>query len=66
LELGKNRRRAEELPSPAVPEKEADGAGFSLNLPQPRAGDRIGDEWDRSGEDRDGSETAVTPALSIL
>jgi hypothetical protein len=49
-----------------VPEKEADGAGFSLNLPQPRAGDRIGDEWDRSGEDRDGSETAVTPALSIL
>jgi hypothetical protein len=46
LELGKNRRRAWELPSPAMPEKEADGAGFSLNLPQLRGGNRLGDMRD--------------------
>jgi hypothetical protein len=52
LELGKNQRRAETLPWPALPEKEADGAGFSLNLPQLRVGNRIGDVQDGSSEDR--------------
>jgi hypothetical protein len=50
-----------------MPEKEADGAGFSLNLPHLGAGNRPVMCRMGSREDRDGSETAESKAgLNIL
>jgi hypothetical protein len=41
LELGGNQRGAEASPEMAMPEKQADGAGESLNLPHLLGGERL-------------------------